>query len=567
MNQFEYVPGLIEQVQKDVGFSNQTGFFETAIYESQNTVQQKILWIDVFYSETAVAEVRKFVQALNQSELEGIRFRMIPDDSFRLVSFPAFLSPVAILLADEDYIEKKYLESWYRCKKNQYKVLWLYNFTDDARLEREITLRTGRLEKFCYKKVELAAGTQGLQDEIAATLTPAEKDTCLKLGIAQTLEPLFEMMKEIVARENNILQTRKLANSFDSHIIRKEETQNTQTEILNFTKQVLQKNLGELERSFRQKYDDLNKPNIGFFAVATNSFAGQITTLQYEELAEKSEKFQTTLATPIVETFLEENETNLDREFNKDRNYADTIITDSIKKINIFLQDKLKTTIQSDLSGIPLATNARILKSSNYIQRAYQGETTKKGAMEYFVALRDYTGLMMVVVGLLAPLNMIASASDGTFGGPFAAFLKSIATWVKLGTAVITAALIAYGIHDLRKRIPRKRKEETDREISKAKENIVQEGKRIYSEASREWLQHLTLWIKDVANHISMEVDRLLKSSSDKRIQQLSHERNNQTKNQQSIENALRNIQNAERTLSTATGKFLELKQSLKITK
>ena len=32
--------------------------------------------------------------------------------------------------------------------------------------------------------------------------------------------------------------------------------------------------------------------------------------------------------------------------------------------------------------------------------------------MEYFVALRDYTGLMMVVVGLLAPLNMIASASE-----------------------------------------------------------------------------------------------------------------------------------------------------------
>lgn len=563
MNPFDFIPAAIEQIQKDVGFSTQTGFFETAVNESLRIIAEKNPRVDLYYSDSAALEVRKQVQWLRQSPDNGIRFQYYPDDSFRVMAFPVFIAAVGILLLDEDYTDKKYLENWLRCKKDQYRALWVVDYTEQPGLERVIRSGTRRIEKFHYQK----AGTLLTAEDIREWLGEEEMATCLKLGIAQTLEPLFELMKEIVARENNILQTRKLANTFDSQIIRKEETQNNSVEIINFTKQLLQKNLGELEKSFRLKYEDLNKPNIGFFAMSTSSFASQISALEYEELAEKSEKFQTTLPEEITAGFLKENEEMLTKELNKDRAYAETILNDVIKKINQLLQEKTRLTIPADFSGFQLVSNERILKSNNYIQRAYQGETTKKGAMEYFVALRDYTGLMMVVVGLLAPLNMIASASDGTFGGPFAKFLKSIATWVKLGTALITATMIVYGIHDLRKRIPRKRKEETDREVSKAKDSIIQEGKRIYADASRDWVQNITSWLKDVANQVTIEVEKLLKSVAEKKVAQLSSEKNNQTRSQQSIDNALRYIQNAERSLGTAAGKFNEIKQSLKFSK
>lgn len=567
MNPFEFIPGVIEQIQKDVGFGTQTGFFETAVSESLRIIAEKDLRVDVYYSEGAALEVRKLVQWLKQNQESGLQFQFYPDESFRVIGFPVFLSAVGILLLDEDYLDKKYLDKWLSCKKNQYRALWVLDFTENAGLERELRSGIRRIEKFHYLK---AGGTLSPGEWLASLqewLDTGERDTCLKLSIAQTLEPLFELMKEIVARENNILQTRKLANTFDSQIIRKEETQNSSIEIINFTKQILQKNLGELEKSFRLKYEDLNKPNIGFFAMSTASYASQISTLEYEELAEKSEKFQTTLPDEITTGFLKENEEMLMKELNKDRAYAETILNEVIKKINQMLQEKTRMTIPADFSSFQLVSNERILKSNNYIQRAYQGETTKKGAMEYFVALRDYTGLMMVVVGLLAPLNMIASASDGTFGGPFAKFLKSIATWVKLGTALITATMIVYGIHDLRKRIPRKRKEETDREVNKAKDSIIQEGKRIYAEASRDWVQNITSWLKDVANQVTIEVEKLLKSVADKKVAQLSNEKSSQARSQQSIDNALRNIQNAERSLGTAAGKFNEIKQSLKFSK
>ena len=567
MNPFEFIPGVIEQIQKDVGFSTQTGFFETAVNESLQVIAEKNLRVDVFYSEGAALEVRKLVQSLRQTQESHMRFQFCPDDSFRVIAFPFFLSSVGILLVDDDYLEKNYLEKWLSCKKDQYRALWLVDFSGKEGLERAVRAGVRRIEKLQYLKVTGAADSGELLASMREWLVPAEAETCLKLGIAQTLEPLFELMKEIVSRENNILQTRKLANTFDSQIIRKEETQNNSVEIVNFTKQILQKNLGELEKSFRQKYEDLNKPNIGFFAMSTASYASQISTLEYEELAEKSEKFQTTLPQEITVGFLKENEEMLTKELNKDRAYAETILNEVIKKINQLLQEKFRMTIPADFSSFQLVSNERILKSNNYIQRAYQGETTKKGAMEYFVALRDYTGLMMVVVGLLAPLNMIASASDGTFGGPFAKFLKSIATWVKLGTALITATMIVYGIHDLRKRIPRKRKEETDREVNKARESILQEGKRIYAEASRDWVQNITSWLKEVANQLTIEVEKVLKSVAERKVAQLSNEKTSQARSQQSIDNALRNIQNAERSLSTATGKFNEIKQSLKFSK
>lgn len=565
--QLEFIPALIGQVQKDVGFSNQTGFFETAQLESQRILQETVACADVFFSETAVAEARKFVMKLREDADRDLVFHFIPNEEFTPVSYPVFLTPLAILVIDDDFLEKKYLETWFRCRKDQYKVIWIYDFTETDGPEREISMKLRRAEKIIYKKMNGNPDPVETIKEMKQTLAPAERELSLKLGMAQSLEPLLELMKDTVSRESSVLQTRKLTNSLDSQIIRKEETQNVGVEITNYTKQLLQKNLVELEKSFRQKYEDLNKPNVGFFALSTTSFSEQISTLEYEELAEKSEKFQTTLPAQITQSFLQENETALLREFNKDRAYVDTIITDIIKKINIVIQEKLKMSIAGDFSGLQLVSNERILKSSNYIQRVYQGETTKKGAMEYFVALRDYTGLMMVVVGLLAPLNMIASASDGTFGGPLAKFLKSIATWVKLGTAVITAALIVYGIHDLRRRIPRKRKEERDREIAKAKDNILQEGKRIYSEASRDWVQNITAWLKDVANQISLEVDKALRTVADKKMQHLTHERSSQTRNQQSIENALKGIQNAERSISTATGRFLDVKQTLKFSK
>ncbi|MBL0267381.1 MAG: hypothetical protein IPP99_01510 [Chitinophagaceae bacterium] len=567
MNQFEFIPALIGQVQKDVGFSNQTGFFETAQIESQKIVEEKNLWIDVFYSETGVAEVRKLIQQFRQESIGEIKLRFLPNESFTPVSYPIFLTSVAILVIDDDFMERNILDRLLRCRKDQYKIIWVLDYTGKESMERELSLKFRRADRIIYKNMKTAPGAETVLTELNQALTPAEKEICIRLGMAQSLEPLIELMKETVSRENSILQTRKLTNSFDSQIIRKEETQNISTEITNYSKQLLQKNLIELEKSFRQKYEDLNKPNVGFFALSTTSFAEQINTLQYEELAEKSEKFQTTLPAQITESFLQENETALLREFNKDRAYVDTIISDIIQKINLLIQEKIKLTIPGDFSGIQLVSNERILKSSNYIQRIYQGETTKKGAMEYFVALRDYTGLMMVVVGLLAPLNMIASASDGTFGGPFAKFLKSIATWVKLGTAMITAALIVYGIHDLRKRIPRKRKEERDRETAKAKENIIQEGKRIYSEASRDWVQNITAWLKDVANQISLEVDKALRTVTDKKMQHLAQEKNTQSRNQMAIENSLKGIQNAERSLSSAVSKFQEAKQTLKLSK
>lgn len=270
-----------------------------------------------------------------------------------------------------------------------------------------------------------------------------------------------------------------------------------------------------------------------------------------KELAEKSEKYETHIAQGFLDRFISKISGSISKELGKDEAFIKSSLEDLLAQINIQLKTK---NIQPLTAAVfpPFPEKERVIQSFCYLNKTYTGEVIKKGAMEYFVALRDYTGLIMVVGGLLAPLSIVASASDS-------GLFKHVATWVKGSTAGISLLMIIYGIYDLRKRIPKKRVEEFQRELTKARELLQMESKRMFSDSSRDWTTTISNWIRDATQNINMQIERNMKDQQTQRAGMMNQEKVQQQKLQQNIDMLLRSIQSAERVKDTMATRYRDM--------
>lgn len=119
--------------------------------------------------------------------------------------------------------------------------------------------------------------------------------------------------------------------------------------------------------------------------------------------------------------------------------------------------------------------------------------------------------------------------------------------------------MISYGIYDLRKRIPRRRVEEYDREMLKARELLTQEGKRMYNESSRDWLGSLSNWIKEISLNFSNQIEKNIRETQLTKASQMNQEKIQQQKQQQSIDLLLRSIQSAEKVKDQMNTRYREM--------
>src|ERR1035437_4601045 len=85
--------------------------------------------------------------------------------------------------------------------------------------------------------------------------------------------------------------------------------------------------------------------------------------------------------------------------------------------------------------------------------------------------------------------------------------------------------MIIWGYFDLRKRIPRKRKEEFVRELKKAKENLQSEGKRMFNESSKDWQYSLSQWLRETYTNLQMQLEKIGKEHNSSQQQKSNDEK------------------------------------------
>ena len=571
MGNYTFIIDKFEQIQREIGLTNFTGFFEMAVNGLPGIIEQKKLSIDVYHATAALPLIRKTAKQLNDNGQYVFR---IATKATQISSgaFPNIQASVALLLIDEDFMEEAFLQQIIKQKSEDYSVILVRNYTGNTEIEDELRQRLPS----SVEVVNLPLSNDE-NDDILVQL-----DACLNtksynhakltdIAIARSVVPLVNTLKEIIATEARISTTQKQLTSQDNNILRKEESGSLSSEITTATRQIIQKNILDTEKGFKAKYDEKNKPNIGDFSIQSDIFASMLSfdDLEKKEVAEKSEKIETQIEGRKIETYKESIASNLKEEMQKDLSFLDISAIETVNKINRILRDKGLKTIDTANFINPVIETDKIINANNYFQRPYIGEVTKKGVMEYFVALRDYTGIIMVVVGLFGPLTMLSSAptdeKEGwlAFLSTVSLYLKQVKTFIQVFTIVTILFMIIYGIFDLRKRIPRKRQEEQDREVKKARENLMQEGKRIYTDSSRDWVAMLSNYIREFAQNISNEVELILRNSVANKQELLLNKRNEFQINQQSVDLKIRSIQMAEKEYDMLQRRLMEINDKL----
>ncbi len=550
MKELSFIPDQLATINKELGISNFTGFLEACTDKVKKLASSDVFYTDLFVHSTSASKIQHWAEATESPVSCVFLVRTENDDQVKV--FGQVFASVAVVVFDETFDHSLPLKDRLKQLADQYKLVVLVNF-----FEEEACLSFSKELKFLTKC--LIVGREDFLDRnCEAFLNTVIKDADAlnrfkKVTYLNSINPLFAALDDVFKSENKSIRTRKTLNSQNVQISRKEEQGLNFNDLTGSIRQVTQKTAQDLDKNFRIKYDDLNKPNTGKFSLIAYNKSMELKDFVKEDLAEKSERVSVTIDKGFKDSFLKSIVKSINEELDRDESFIKSSIDDLLIKVNHLLRSKGIAEIKKEDIALPFPSPKKIVESYCYIGRNFSGELTKHGITEYFIALRDYIGVMMVATGLIAPLNIIASLSDEH------SFIKPLAVGIKYATAIITMALIIYGIFDLRQRIPRKRVEEQEKELAKAREFLIQESKRMFNESSRDWVTNISTWVKDMVQNIGTQFEKNLKDIQTEKMGKMNVDKSKQQRLQQSIDTIQGNITSAERAKDQLSGKFREV--------
>lgn len=558
MRDLLFVSERLDDINKELGVSSFAGFLEEAKRKVQKILSTDKFYIDIILHPIAAQKVQQLAADFKEASIlqDHYSINIKKENISAIKIFEQIFTGVAFVFFDDVLNNDEKLKNEIKSISDQYKLIIFFNFFEDETLCKQFTRQLNYNTKSAV--VSAADCNDKSVDDILKSIIP-EADRLQKLkrfSYFNSIKPIFNFLNDIFISENKTIQTRKQLNSQNTLITRREEQGVNVSDLSSNIRQLMQKMVQELDKNFKIKYEDLNKPNTGKFSITAQQKSMHLEEFTKSELAEKSEKVGIAIKKDFIDDFVTGISSTIKTELVKDEVFIKSSMVELLTNVNKQLKTKAITLVKAEDIFIPFPEQQRVMNSFCYMSKVFNGELTKKGATEYFIALRDYIGVMMVATGLLAPLNLIASLSDehSMFG-----FLKKLSVGIKVATALLTITLIVYGIFDLRRRIPLKRIEENERELTKAREILFQEAKRMFNESSRDWYGNISIWVKETTQNISNQIEKNMKDIQLGKINQLNQEKIQQQKMQQSIEMIQRNILTAEKVKDQLAQRFRDM--------
>lgn len=569
INNLDPIFEKINSIQKDIGYTNQYGFFELIKRDFENIENQRFLPIDIIATENSNPLKQYLLSQLEALDmvLSYNTFEVFP------ISYPSLVATIAFVfcedLPEENIIQ--ILESRY----SNYKKIYLVSSDSN-------NYTTTSINEFCAKKrVQTQSILLQSEDGINNFVKNIDIDKLLQLSKLNTLKPVVDHISQIVKTENKILLSQKSLLVQDSHFLRKTDSSSF-SDINNIVRYTILKNLQEVEKGIKTKYEEYSKPNYGYFSERISFFCNTLkyTDLNQIDVADKYEKIELGLNNEVSQRFFTFNEGELLKEFSKDLSLLNTITQSTFDELNQLLGRFKLPKMTIDKFVLPDLNSTLLVQGNNYMQKNFRGEITKEGRNEYLIALRDYTGIIMVIVGLLMPLNLLIQGVDFFSDGEqvpktlaevnnvyeyLAFFAKKTKLAILLVTSILSGILIWYGVVDLKVRIPRKRIEERERETQKLKEHVQSEAKRIYNDSYKDWVNNISNYIRELTQNITFEVDTILKNATKNAQEQTNYKKQQLSNSQSMIDNKLKNLQLAERTCEGLQKSITEQKDRILI--
>lgn len=383
----------------------------------------------------------------------------------------------------------------------------------------------------------------------------------------QAAAPVVEHLRQLVSAEASSLALRRQIIAAEQDRSRRGE-RDPSAEVQATIRTALQQGFQDTERVFRQKYDELCRPNVGALAKLIDSHVDSLEAKHVFKIdkAANFEKFEAQIDPQFVSAGIELLQDAFRQEMRKDAQYIQQLAQETEGKVNAALQNVGYKAGVLDGMVRPSLDQSKLDQSHFMISKTYRGELTKPGVMEYFGALRDYTGLIMVIVGILAPLTMLATAPEADekstfrflfeFINKMSVHMKDTRAIIQFFSILLIFGMLVYGVFDLRRRIPNKRRQEFEKVLEEAKEFLSEQLARLLSNAHRDWSTVLGQYVKDYSQALQAEADVLMKKQVQAQQALAAERRNTALLEQTSVDHKLKILSAAERSVDGLVRRF-----------
>lgn len=550
----------LDAIRRDVGLFSGSAFLEGSVDQLEQLAADNRIVIDVYISNACKALAPQDV-IQSSSELD---IRYLYDDA-HLRCIPGLRRAgigVFICLSEEMAEALSMQRAWrfFLNHANQYFVRQLVVI--GVANQESIDLTSIGVSKRDALELLTAQSVNELSPLIAGLGDRCDHRQLSELK-QRAVAPVFDRLKGVISAEMSTLNLRRQIIASEQERGRRQE-QGASNDAQSAIRGAIQKNFQDTDRLFRQKYEELCRPNVGEFSKLIGSIADSLTDAHILKIdkAADFEKFETQIDQQFLNAKVELIKQSFNKEVAKDVKYVTQMAGEAEGSVNEILRRQTGMDGGANALVRPELDMAKLDKSNFQLNKTFKGELTKPGVMEYFGALRDYTGLIMVIVGILAPLTMLATAPDADPGSFLGAInkvsgeLKEIRAYIQFATVVLIFAMLVYGAFDLRKRIPNKRRQEIERETLEAREFISEQLGRLMNDAHRDWVAMLGQYVKDYSQALQTEADAILRRYSAAQKEIATDRKNAAQLEQASVEHKLKNLSLAERASENLVRKF-----------
>ena len=381
------------------------------------------------------------------------------------------------------------------------------------------------------------------------------------------LEQIALLNRDNIAQESRLVTLRKALQTQLGNAAKMEESSFNASDLNSQLRSKIQGGFSELEKNIKQRWEDMNKPQTGEFFKLSQQYADALEKLEVLENLEKSEKVTLRPDPEFEAEICNKVQSDLLRHFE----YDARSIQNGLDKMGTEINQLLKSSQIAPIEPSDVRRRfqfQKIVDSFANFTKSYQGEMTKPGFTEYFVALREYTSLISTVVGLLMPIvigiggfevvdefvlkqkeqqtmEKLATPTDQTqmlspakqpSRWEAMSFSQKLRTVVYTLSAVISIGMLVFGLYTLSQRIPQMRAEAQLREMRKARESLMSESRRMFSESSREWTSLLSNFYREQSGTVQTTVEKNLKDFQQIRDKKLTESRNQVQRQAQGID-------------------------------
>lgn len=286
-------------------------------------------------------------------------------------------------------------------------------------------------------------------------------------------------------------------------------------------------------KGLEKKYTDYFQAANGPFKQLSDGLLAELHALE-----ETQGTKQNTLRIPdqYLQYFRNQLKNDLSQQMLNDIKSANDLLHESGAELMKKLERESNTHISQHVAFMTTDAMNSLMEGLGHSDRNYEGSVAKKGAYEYFMAMRKYQMLFF----------MMASSLGLTF-------FKNM----RLYMIPLTIVLIGYGAYSVSVNVRKEREEGTDKELGKAKDHLLSLARNMASEVNRYWIKQMQEHLKSEFTTMILAAEAALKSEEEKQGQlEEQAKMNSQRTNagfemmDKKIENARKNRNGWERTLS-----------------